>query len=508
MWYNKLNIKQGGSLQLSFGIYKKNLLFFLIAFILLGAGIYFISKQMSSASINDVKRVESDNSYSIDVYVEKNGDVKINDQKYNKYLSISRENVELRYVAVSQENPSLDKLNVYVHLPESVEQSAISQSVVVAHGVEAANYSMVDSQTLLYTAYNISPYATFTVVAKMPKSIFNFSFDKKVVWYLYNLPPLAWIIISIIFPLATILILLFMFREAISDWRVKAPKGIIKAPPSDLPPAEAGVLVEGRVSARSIAATLIDLARRNYLHVSSHEKEFVFGKLTTLDVNSGNSGLNLFEKILLSKIFYENEIRSSIKNIQVRIGQHIFSRKVAEVYLKIYEDITQKGYFLENPSKMHSRYRKVGLYLFFLGIIGFVYGIIYAPDPKYYLVFWAAMIFTSLLIMKTSPQLPSRTLKGKSEVIEWLKFKNYLADPSLINYTEGSQDYFEKYLPYAIVFRCEKEWASRFAEHPFRQPEWYSSHHPVVILEDFAGDLFPVVGFIAEELASSREPII
>lgn len=494
---------------LSFGIYKKKLAFFLGLFVVLTAIFYYVSTQLSQASINDIAVPTSSGSYTIDINLNKNGEVKVNDKYYNNLITSEKSIDELRYAAAEKEGMFIDQLTVYVHLPQVMTADQVKQDIVTAHGVGQKNFYIQDSQTLVYTASNVSPSATFTIVAQFSKGMFYFPWYKQILYYLYNLPGSVWLAISIIFPVLALVMLLFMFRQAIVDWKVKKPVDMVKEPPSDLTPAEVGVLTEGKVSARTVAAILLDLARRNYLSVANNGKEFTFARKRQIDLNmSQNVNLKSFEKILLSKIFTAEELTSTVENIQVRIGHHVFSKKVAEVYLEIYQSVTKKGFFMENPSLMHNKFRKWGIVMFFAGLVGFIFGIFIAPDPKFLLLFWAAMIFTSFIIMRMSPQLPARTLTGQKEMDAWLKFKNFLCDATPISYTEGIQEVFEKYLPYAIAMNCEVEWAKRFIEHPFRQPDWYISNKNVVILEDFINELFPVIGFVARELAASREPIV
>lgn len=496
-------------MNLSFGIYKKQLVFFLALFIIIGAIFYFLNRQLSSASVNDLAISNQSGIFNIDIYIDESGNVTINNQDFNRYLHIESNKDELRYIAADKQGVYLDELNIYVHLPKAVSIGEVTQQTIAVHGVGSYRSFLKDPQTLAYSASSLSPQSTLTIVAEFPKNMFNFPLGRKIVASVFNLSPFIWLIISIILPITTLIVLLFMFQQTIRDWQKRKPKEVLDKPPSDMKPSEVEVLVEGKVSARSIAATLLDLAERDIIRVVSHRDTFTFGKKKPLDINSMSSDkLQRFEQIFLSKIFTKEELKSTIKDIQVRIGQHVFSRKIAEVYVEIYENISRRGYFVENPSVMHRHFRKIGFIFFFIGVIGFIFGIFFAPDPKFYLIFWAGMIFTSFIIIKMSPQLPIRTAKGQEEVYKWLEFKNFLSDPSPIGYIEGAQEIFEKYLSYAIVLRCESEWSKRFIEHPFRQPDWYFSDKPVIILEDFVNDIFPVIGFISKELSASKEPIV
>jgi len=475
----------------------------------MGGIFYFVRKQSSFASINDIAIPIAENNYAINIDLLSDGRVKVNDQYFNNILNPKNDYAEFRYIATEAQGTFIDQIDITVNLPADIDASAIDQKVYAVHGVGSSDYSIKDSRTLLYTATNLTPSSTFTAYASLPKGIFKFPWYKNIVYYFYNLSGTAWLVISMLLPVITIIILLFMFRQVIDDWKIKKTDSVLQTPPNDLSPAEAGILLDGTVSSRSIAAILLDLAQREYLQVSSHDGEFNFIKKKTVDTTANSiSYLKPFEQQLLAKIFNPNEEKSSLGNIQVRIGRHVFSRKIAEVYLDLYNGITKRGYFMENPSTMHRKYRTVGLVSFFAALAGFLVGIFVIPDPKFLLIFWAAMLFTSFIIIKRSPQLPARTAFGKKELLKWLAFKNFLCEESPIGYIEGSQKIFERYLPYAVAMRCEVEWARRFVEHPFQIPEWYLSKKPVVILEDFINDLFPVIGYVSRELAASKEPIV
>lgn len=495
---------------MSIGIYGKKVIFFLIVFVIFGLIAYYISRQFSSASINEASYQTKSDQYVIDVEIKKNGKIFINNKQFPRLLFIGKDYDEFRYLAATEEGVYIDNLIINVHLPQPVTEGQIKQNVYAIHGIESYDFYQEDPQTLVYKATSLSPVSTFTVVAKLPKGLINFPLTTQIVYYIGNIPPIIWIIISSVLPLLTLILLFWLFQQKIGDWRAPKPQDEIEQPPSSLSPGEMEILLRGQISSRSIAATFLNMAERDYIYIVQREDGFSFGKKKLYDPVSKTfaPGLTEPEKILASKVFTEESLKSQREDILMRIGRHVFSKKIAKVYIAFYDSVAKKGFFIENPAQFHRKYYIIGLILFFFALLAFIFGIWLAPEPKFLLFFWFMMMISALLIVRMAPQLPLRTDKGKNELAQWLKFKNFLTSKKVITYQEGVQDIFEKYLPYAIVMGCEVEWAKRFLDRPFKVPNWYTSEKPVVVLEDFMASIFPIIGFISSSLVASKEPIV
>ena len=67
------------------------------------------------------------------------------------------------------------------------------------------------------------------------------------------------------------------------------------------------------------------------------------------------------------------------------------------------------------------------------------------------------------------------TSNGKTLREDWLGFKLYLATAEKYRLQNLTPDTFEKFLPYAMIFGVEKEWAKAFEGMTMSNPSWYSS---------------------------------
>jgi hypothetical protein len=267
-----------------------------------------------------------------------------------------------------------------------------------------------------------------------------------------------------------------------------------------IPPAIVGALYNQKVSARGIAATLIDLALRGDIIIVDKDRGFAFGK------NKFDQRLLSYEKILLSKIFRGHMVASDREEIEKRVNDHFYSRKISLVSAGVYALATRLGYFKVNPQKLHAKYRYIGLSFFMIALAGFIVSLVFFPDPVYVVFLWVGMMVSSLIISILANKLPVRTQIGQEVLTNWLAFKKFLSNPEPFLFSEDNQNEFQKYLPYAIVLECETAWAKRFSAHNFLMPEWYSTEKFGLTLEDFCLSLFPIVSYVGRSFAALKEP--
>ncbi|MBM2820489.1 MAG: hypothetical protein HW405_249 [Candidatus Berkelbacteria bacterium] len=195
------------------------------------------------------------------IEVKENGDVFIDGQKHNEALQFYQKNDELRVKIFDSSGEYIPSFKAIVKLPATISQNQVHQIVYAIHGVGSYSSRMQDSQTRIYEAQDISPSSTLTIVAELPKGLVTPNFWQKIKFTFSSLPVETWLYVAIVLPGITLVILLFMVlkRKAAQFLPIK---GLLGGPPEDISPAVSGVLIDGVVGAREIAATLIDLARR------------------------------------------------------------------------------------------------------------------------------------------------------------------------------------------------------------------------------------------------------
>ncbi|MGA2666677.1 MAG: hypothetical protein ABSE91_01125 [Patescibacteria group bacterium] len=487
---------------------RKKFLLFLVIFVV-GIGVYLIWKNQTrpkAAVLYDSSTTEFSDQINTDIVIAKDGKVTIDGKKENNAINYYQNYDEFDLIAFNNPSQYVSAYQATVHLPSAVDAQNIRQIIYAVHGVGDTLAYTTDPQTLVYQVSDISPGSTVTIVARLPKGLIQVPFWKKWELAVELVAVKSWIYLAVTLPVVTFLILAFIY------WRRRAKqnifsKALLSKLPDRVPPALAGVVIDGAVGPREIAGTLIDLAERGYIFIINDGKgEFNFGKRRFTDLDT-TQGLSNFEKALLSKIFLPKNYKSTVDDVEMRIGRHIFSRKIADFYVGLYDLATEKGYFVKNPSRVHLAYRNVGIGLFFLSFLGFLYGAIGGLDPKYALIFWLGGMAAAALIIRTSPYMPALTGAGIEKAREWMAFRQYLSLRESAPASDVLGGKLNEYLPYAIVLGSEVDWIKRFKKEPFSVPDWYEMPNRATTIEDFANGLFPIIGYVSRHLAHSHDPI-
>lgn len=490
--------------------YWKKFFIFLLFFVLIVGGLYWYRDSYTTKAefqfAQGPKYISIANE-SMTIDVKENGQVLINGKNSRKALKLYSDYDEISFIVLDNPGVFVNNFKITVNLPKPVKQDQIEQIIYAIHGVESYQTYMSTSKILVYEAQNIAPTATLSISARLKdKNILNPSFPKKIGYFITNIPLTGYFIFSGLIPFITLLIMLFMVLERRRDQLLYIGTPPLNQPPDMTSPALAGILIDAQMGARELAAILIDLAARGYIFITRKGQNFSFGKRKNVDLE--NSDLKDFEKVLLEKIFLSDDYKSTRTDVEMRVGRHIFSRKIAQVYLEIYNEATKAGYFVRNPAAVHRRFRNVGITLFLLGGLGYIYSALYSPDPKFTLFFWAGEMLAATVIIKLAGLMPTRSPFGSKMLRGWMAFRNYLKLNKEIEAGAQLTDLYIRNLPYAIVFGVEAEWTRRFLNQQFTKPSWYESEEQTMTIDSFTAGLFPLINFVGGILAKAHEPTV
>lgn len=490
--------------------YRKLLLFgFIFAVVFVLARVNFnqvMASITASASLETmaVKNLSYDPySYYFQADLQEDGSLVYDDQVLREAIKPRSDYDELRLIVLNEPTETYEYTKVEIKLPRKVIKLISEPQVIAVHGASPLSAQLVGGDTLVYEAQSVGQTSTVTVIAKFPKGYFALPPSEEIARAISSIPGMIWLIGGIALPpIALVVFLSVLFGSRFRLFRQNA-LGFRKQPPSSIAPALASVLAYGRVGPRVIMSTLIDLAQRGYINIYNRKNDFVVYKKDNEDRQLIK--LRNFEKILLEKIFLPKQSTVGSMDVEARVGRHLFSRKISLMYLGLYDEAQDLGYFDESPARVHLRYRMIGIILFFLGLVGYLIFAIYAPDPKFVLFFWIAIVIMGNLIINFAPQLTGFSKMGQDERIEWLRFRNFLSSSASI---KGNDELFEKYLPYAMALGVEVGWASRFVESQFVPPKWYDIATRVSGIEDFARSFIPVIDYLGDSLNISSEPFV
>jgi len=210
-----------------------------------------------------------------------------------------------------------------------------------------------------------------------------------------------------------------------------------------LTPAETGTLVDETADMRDVTATILDLARRGYLRIQE-EKENDFSLYRLHPKNKET--LEPFEHTLYEGLFSSGDI------LQIK-GSDLIST-VTDTKNKLYDAVVAHGFFRKSPEKTRN---------------------------IYYLIAGAGLMTlnlpVALIAFLFGRAMPVKTIDGVNAKNVALALKGFIVSQERqYAYQAKKQLFFEKFLPYAVVFGVEKIWAERFKDMGITSPSWFTSY--------------------------------
>lgn len=413
----------------------------------------------------------------------------------------------LKYPVLQEPGFYLDEVSAVISLPKATTDWSLQPRTYGIHGIEETGYDFLDETTLNFWARGVNPSGVFTIEITSPKGYLEPAWPQRLWSLTANLPLIYYLTVAAILPaLAWLLVLINLGKIWRRRW-LKPWPGRQETPPDNSSPALVGVLHNGRMGSREIAATIIDLASRGWLIiVQKGQDDYHLGQRRRLDLTPGQekSPLRIWEKNLLEKLFLPGQLKIDRQAITQRLGRHLFSQKIARIYLDVYNQATRQGYFLTDPRRLHWRWKLTAISLFAGAVVAMALTVIFAGSNYQLILIWLGLLLASWLLLKTSGQMPLRTGRGQEVLRRWLAFRRFLSDSQPISIKLANQ--FGDYLSYAIVLDGEEAWAGRFMQGPFVPPDWFVSAKDITSVKDFAAELYPFITWLCNSLAASRDP--
>lgn len=220
----------------------------------------------------------------------------------------------------------------------------------------------------------------------------------------------------------------------------------------ELTPAETGTLIDEVVHVRDFTATLVDLARRGHFIIDEREKKKLY-LVKNKKIEEDISKLPNFEVKILTEIFDGKD--------EVKVQDLKLYKILPDVSNKIYDGLTDYGFFPENPNSVRKFYE---ILTAFSGIS-----------------FNVPLILSAGLFGRS---MPKKTHFGAEEankaksLKKFLKSQEHKLEFEAKEYfkLKDTQTLFEKLLPYAVAFGVEKVWMDRFKDVSLQQPDWYRTY--------------------------------
>lgn len=262
------------------------------------------------------------------------------------------------------------------------------------------------------------------------------------------------------------------------------------SPPLGVGPAVAAAVESEWVKPKDIAAEIVRLATEGYIKIHRFEKKILLFSV----------GDYLLERIgevvpkdpvstLILKELFTSEFEDTVdilgeekKGVVLSKMQNKFTEGKKNITERVYDEAVVQYFFNQRPDKVRTKYIIGGTFSVFAGFL-----LLSAFDSTVQGVFLGiAVALSGMLVMIFGNWMPAKTREGVRAREHLEGFKRYLkiAEKDRIKFhdsplktgnSERTIELFSRYLPYAMVFKVEEEWAEQFKDIFTEAPNWYGT---------------------------------
>ncbi|GAB4335817.1 MAG: DUF2207 domain-containing protein [Phototrophicales bacterium] len=285
---------------------------------------------------------------------------------------------------------------------------------------------------------------------------------------------LGLITVSILIAIGGVLGVYALWYNKGRDPKVGIVPEYLSEPPSELPPAVVGTLLDEKADTRDILSTLIDLGRRGYLVIQEDKTQGFLGigassVFTFKRTDKPLTDLRKYEQRIMEKVFGRN-LERSMESLKNKFYQYLPRLKE-----DLYGELVDEGLFTAKPSTTRALYNGFGMVILFVAAFtGFFALSLLETFTSTLICAPVAIGFVGVVMLLVGNHMPAKTRKGAEEAAKWEAFRQYLLNLEKYDTVEGVADKFDAYLPYAVAFGLDRSWIRRFSRvKTVGTPIWY-----------------------------------
>jgi uncharacterized protein (TIGR04222 family) len=277
----------------------------------------------------------------------------------------------------------------------------------------------------------------------------------------------------LLIPIAVFLFAFLAWRRWGADPR-RRPIAVQYEPPPHVTPAEAGTLLDNSADMRDITATLVDLAVRGHIRIEERQNPKLFGLFGrsteyTLHCLSEGEGLAPHETRVFNGVFDGRGDEVELDELQDE-----FYTELRPIRDAIFDQLRERGYYRNRPDKVKQKWTGIAIGLALLiGLGGSFLSSLFQLTPVSFIV---AGIVVGIIMLVFAQIMPARTEAGTRALEHVLGFEEFLRrveSENLKRIIIGHPELFDKYLPFAMAFGVERQFAKAFAGIYTEPPQWY-----------------------------------
>ena len=244
-------------------------------------------------------------------------------------------------------------------------------------------------------------------------------------------------------------------------------------PPENVSPAISGYLIDDRLDRRDLTSLVPYWGAGRYLKIKETEQSFIMGlfkqkEYEFIKAKDLPEGAFTFEKTLFNGIFETGD--------QVKLSdlKNVLYKTMNKAKGELVEEITVDDFYVKYS-------RGIKVFLTFFGILVFAFGISRVISDWRENLWWGiSLIAGGIIIFIFGILMAKKTKKGTLLYQKLLGFKEFIKSVEkdrLQEFLKQDPNYFDKVLPYAIVFDMADKWKDKLKGLDIPPPAWYSGSY-------------------------------
>jgi uncharacterized membrane protein len=255
-------------------------------------------------------------------------------------------------------------------------------------------------------------------------------------------------------------------------------------PPKNISPGISGYIIDGKLDQRDLTALVPYWGAGGFLKVNELQKSSLLGIIKSKDyefikVKELPVTALQFEKTLFAGIFKPGD------KVKLSDLRNVLYSTMETAKSQLENEINEEDYYVKYS-------RGMGCFFPFLGIASVVIGFFALVDDwQEKLWLGTGLIVSGIILISFGIFMSKKTKKGTLLYQKLLGFKEFIKTVEkdrLKEFLKQDENYFDKVLPYAIVFDMADKWKDKLKGLEIPPPKWYSGY--------YAGSTFNTVMFM------------
>ncbi|HQW83509.1 MAG TPA: DUF2207 domain-containing protein [Ferruginibacter sp.] len=244
-------------------------------------------------------------------------------------------------------------------------------------------------------------------------------------------------------------------------------------PPENISPSVAGYIINDKLDRRDLTALIPYWGAGGYLQVKETEKKAMLGIIKNkeydfIKLKDLPQTAMTFEKTLFNGIFKNGNTvaLSSLKDVLYKTMET--AKKELET------EVDKAAYYVKKSRGMGCLFPVIGVVLLMLGIFQLI---IFWGDPYW---FPLALITSAIIIICFGVFMTKKTGRGNELYKKLAGFKEFIQKVEkerLSVFLKQDSHYFDKVLPFAIVFNIADTWKDKLKGLDVQPPNWYVGNY-------------------------------